>query len=106
MFDMKKFVAVLLLLCLLPLCGLAEMDEDGDVVVTLEGAEFFFTPIVGYCITQESSASVFTRAGFSQRELDLTGAWLMSFAQTIAGGSSEVQLNVIAKRVLGLPEAK
>ena len=44
--------------------------------------------------------------GFSQRELDLTGAWLMSFAQTIAGGSSEVQLNVIAKRVLGLPEAK
>ena len=44
--------------------------------------------------------------GFSQRELDLTGSWLMSFAQTIAGGSSEVQLNVIAKRVLGLPEAK
>ncbi|MDY3197462.1 MAG: acyl-CoA dehydrogenase family protein [Pseudomonadaceae bacterium] len=44
--------------------------------------------------------------GFDQRELDLTGAWLMSFAQTIAGGSSEVQLNVIAKRVLGLPEAK
>lgn len=45
-------------------------------------------------------------AGFDQRELDLTGSWLMSFTQTIAGGSSEVQLNVIAKRVLGLPEAK
>ena len=26
--------------------------------------------------------------------------------QTIAGGSSEVQLNVIAKRVLELPEGK
>ncbi len=44
--------------------------------------------------------------GFAPRDLDLTGSWLMSFAQTIAGGSSEVQLNVIAKRVLGLPEAK
>jgi alkylation response protein AidB-like acyl-CoA dehydrogenase len=44
--------------------------------------------------------------GFDDRELELTGAWLMSFAQTIAGGSSEVQLNVIAKRVLGLPDAK
>lgn len=44
--------------------------------------------------------------GFNQQELDLTGSWLMSFAQTIAGGSSEVQLNVIAKRVLGLPESK
>lgn len=42
--------------------------------------------------------------GFASRDLDLTGAWLMSFAQTIAGGSSEVQLNVIAKRVLGLPD--
>ncbi|AQZ96498.1 acyl-CoA dehydrogenase family protein [Halopseudomonas phragmitis] len=44
--------------------------------------------------------------GFSPRDLELTGAWLMSYAQTIAGGSSEVQLNVIAKRVLGLPDAK
>lgn len=43
---------------------------------------------------------------FSEKEQGLTRAWLMSFAQTIAGGSSEVQLNVIAKRVLGLPDAK
>ncbi|NBA98298.1 acyl-CoA dehydrogenase family protein [Pseudomonas sp. R5(2019)] len=41
-----------------------------------------------------------------ERELALTHAWLGSFTQTIAGGSSEVQLNVIAKRVLGLPDAK
>lgn len=45
-------------------------------------------------------------AGFAPRDLELTSAWLMSFAQVIAGGSSEVQLNVIAKRVLGLPESK
>ena len=43
---------------------------------------------------------------FEADELAVTRAWLGSFAQTIAGGSSEVQLNVIAKRVLQLPEGK
>lgn len=67
---MKKLIAILLLVCLLPLCALAEMDEDGDVVVTLDGAEFFFTPIEGgYLLTRESSASVFNRLGLSQREM-------------------------------------
>lgn len=44
-------------------------------------------------------------APFTDREQAITKAWLNSFTQTIAGGSSEVQLNVIAKRVLGLPDA-
>jgi len=44
--------------------------------------------------------------GFAADELALTRSWLDSFTQTIAGGSSEVQLNVIAKRVLGLPGVK
>ncbi len=43
---------------------------------------------------------------FSGEELAITKAWLNGFALTIAGGASEVQLNVIAKRVLGLPDAK
>ena len=43
---------------------------------------------------------------FEADELAVTRAWLGSFAQTIAGGSSEVQLNVIAKRVLQLPDGK
>ena len=43
---------------------------------------------------------------FSGEELAITKAWLNGFAMTIAGGASEVQLNVIAKRVLGLPDAK
>ena len=43
---------------------------------------------------------------FEAEELAVARAWLGSFAQTIAGGSSEVQLNVIAKRVLELPEGK
>lgn len=42
---------------------------------------------------------------FNDQELAITKAWLNSFAQTIAGGASEVQLNVIAKRVLELPDA-
>lgn len=42
---------------------------------------------------------------FSSQELAISKAWLLSYTQTIAGGSSEVQLNVIAKRVLQLPDA-
>lgn len=42
--------------------------------------------------------------GFSQSELDTTSEWLGSKATTIYGGSNEVQANIIAKRVLGLPD--
>lgn len=42
--------------------------------------------------------------GFSDRELAATREWLRSRANSIEGGTSEVQLNVIAKRVLGLPD--
>jgi alkylation response protein AidB-like acyl-CoA dehydrogenase len=41
---------------------------------------------------------------FSDRELTTTKQWLRSKANSIEGGTSEVQLNVIAKRVLGLPD--
>ena len=43
-------------------------------------------------------------AGFTDRELGTTRQWLRSKANSIEGGTSEVQLNVIAKRVLGLPD--
>lgn len=42
--------------------------------------------------------------GFSEREMTLTRDWLRSRGNTIEGGTSEVQLNIIAKRVLGLPD--
>ena len=43
-------------------------------------------------------------ASFTDRELNTTRQWLRSKANSIEGGTSEVQLNVIAKRVLGLPD--
>jgi alkylation response protein AidB-like acyl-CoA dehydrogenase len=42
--------------------------------------------------------------GFSDDELSSTRKWLFSKGFLIAGGSSEVQRNIIAKRVLGLPD--
>ncbi|GAB5450658.1 MAG: acyl-CoA dehydrogenase family protein [Halioglobus sp.] len=44
--------------------------------------------------------------GFTEAELDTTRLWAMSYAMTIAGGTSEVQLNVVAKNVLELPQQK
>ena len=41
---------------------------------------------------------------FSDDELHTTRYWLRTKANSIEGGTSEVQLNVIAKRVLGLPD--
>jgi alkylation response protein AidB-like acyl-CoA dehydrogenase len=42
--------------------------------------------------------------GFDRAETDATRTWLRQKSLTIAGGTKEVQLNIIAKRVLGLPD--
>jgi alkylation response protein AidB-like acyl-CoA dehydrogenase len=42
--------------------------------------------------------------GFTGPELGLTRDWLRSRGNTIEGGTSEIQLNIIAKQVLGLPD--
>ncbi|MBF67932.1 MAG: acyl-CoA dehydrogenase [Gammaproteobacteria bacterium] len=42
--------------------------------------------------------------GFSPGELGMTRTWLRSKANSIEGGSSEVMLNIISKRILGLPD--
>ena len=43
-------------------------------------------------------------AGFSESELTATEDWLRDRAVTIYGGTNEVQMNIIGKRVLGLPD--
>ena len=42
--------------------------------------------------------------GFEDTQLERTRAWLSTRADSIWGGTNEVQLNVIAKRVLQIPE--
>jgi alkylation response protein AidB-like acyl-CoA dehydrogenase len=42
--------------------------------------------------------------GFEEHELKLTRDWLRSRGNSIEGGTSEILLNIIAKRVLGLPD--
>jgi len=42
--------------------------------------------------------------GFDEEELARTRDWLRSRGNSIEGGTSEIQLNIIAKRVLGLPD--
>ncbi len=43
---------------------------------------------------------------FKEGELVATHGWLRAKANSIEGGTSEINLNVVAKRVLGLPDPK
>jgi acyl-CoA dehydrogenase len=43
--------------------------------------------------------------GEGSRDGELAREWLRSKANSIEGGTAEVQLNVISKRILGLPDA-
>ncbi|HEV2363625.1 MAG TPA: acyl-CoA dehydrogenase family protein [Caulobacteraceae bacterium] len=44
--------------------------------------------------------------GFERHELAQVRGWLRTKANSIEGGSSEINLNVVSKRVLGLPDQK
>lgn len=68
--------------------GTEEEKRKADLLLALQGSQG-----VGW----EGDA-------FSEQSLEIVRQWGMTRALTIAGGSSEVQLNIIAKRVLGLPD--
>ena len=42
--------------------------------------------------------------GFSREEIETVRGWLFGMAMSIYGGSSEIQNNIISKRILGLPD--
>lgn len=78
------------------------------------GATTSIFKLVGSTIAKEGSALKSELRGmagvgwegetFSQDELDATRGWLRDRAVTIYGGTNEVQMNIISKRVLGLPD--
>ncbi len=88
---------------------LAESKESGA-----PGAATSIFKLVGSTLAKEGSQLKSTLRGtsglgwdgaaFSEDELDSTRGWLRDRAVTIYGGTNEVQMNIIAKRVLGLPD--
>ena len=78
------------------------------------GATTSIFKAVGSTLAKESSslksdlrgtAGVAWEGGaFTADELEATRGWLRDRAVTIYGGTNEVQMNIIAKRVLGLPD--
>ncbi len=73
-------------------------------VFKLRGAELRKEQLELQLLARGTQALGWGGDAFSRDELDLTRNWLGSKAGSIAGGSNEVQLNIIAKRVLGLPD--
>jgi len=78
------------------------------------GAATSIFKLVGSTLAKEGSQLRSTLRGtaglvwdsneFKDDELESTRAWLRDRAVTIYGGTNEVQMNIIAKRVLGLPD--
>lgn len=64
--------------------------QDGDeLLLAAKGSRAFYAD---------------AESGATEDELEATRKWLYQKSLTIAGGTKEVQLNIIAKRVLGLPD--
>jgi acyl-CoA dehydrogenase len=83
---------------------LAGISSDSSLIMKLVGTE-------AECVKGElllallgSQGLGWEGDGFSEDELQALRQWAMSKALTIAGGTSEIQLNIIAKRALGLPQ--
>ena len=78
------------------------------------GASTSIFKLVGTTIAKESASLKSDLRGtfgvgwggdsFTQEELESTEGWLRDRAVTIYGGTNEVQMNIISKRVLGLPD--
>ncbi len=88
------------------------MEENRDGRTPGEATSIF--KLYGSTLTRDRAAMTVEMMGFqgvgwegdsfSEAELNATRSWLSSRAVTIYGGTNEVQKNIIAKRVLGLPD--
>ena len=86
-----------------------EAKAGGDVGPTSSIFKYYMTEIEKRK-TENLLASAGTQglswgkdASFTEDEQTIASSWLMAKVMSIGGGTSEIQLNVIAKRVLGLP---
>jgi alkylation response protein AidB-like acyl-CoA dehydrogenase len=78
------------------------------------GATTSIFKLVGSTVAKEGSSLkselrgiagvVWEGDGFTEEETESTRGWLRDRAVTIYGGTNEVQMNIISKRVLGLPD--
>ncbi len=69
--------------------------KNANVKVNQDRAELMLEIMGSQALGWEGDA-------FDQNELDATRNWLAGKAQSIYGGSNEIQSNIIAKRILGL----
>ena len=92
----------------------ADRSRDAAKAGRLPGPESSMFKIYGTELNQRRQELLLSIAGphalgwdgegFTEREITLVHDWLRSRGNSIEGGTSEIQLNIIAKRVLGLPD--
>jgi alkylation response protein AidB-like acyl-CoA dehydrogenase len=75
--------------------AMTSMMKNANVKVNQDRAELMLEIMGSQALGWEGS-------NYEQNELDATRNWLSGKAQSIYGGSNEIQSNIIAKRVLGL----
>jgi len=91
-----------------------QRGRDAQSMGKRPGAETSISKIVGTELNQRRWKLAVAMAGeqglgwegdaYSGREAAVTRTWLRSRANTIEGGTTEVQLNIVAKRILGMPQ--
>ena len=91
-----------------PFCS-PSSGYDRSFVYRVDTASLEIDDTDGRIILPQIGATVVVALGwegetFDADQLRWTREWLRSKANSIEGGTTEVQLNIIAKRVLGLPD--